>query len=35
MLRRLKVYTGPEHPHTAQQPKELVVKLPRWTPENG
>jgi large subunit ribosomal protein L13 len=22
-LRRLKVYTGAEHPHTAQQPKEL------------
>jgi len=35
MLRRLKVYTGAEHPHVAQQPKELVVKLPRWTPENS
>ena len=33
MLRRLKVYEGPEHPHAAQNPKELVVKLPRWKPE--
>jgi large subunit ribosomal protein L13 len=23
MLKKLKVYTGPEHPHKAQQPKEL------------
>ncbi len=23
MLRKLKVYAGPEHPHQAQQPKEL------------
>ncbi len=33
MLRRLKVYEGAEHPHAAQNPKELVVKLPRWKPE--
>lgn len=25
MLRRLKVYAGPEHPHQAQQPEELAV----------
>lgn len=25
MLRKLKVYAGPEHPHTAQQPKELDI----------
>lgn len=25
MLKKLKVYSGPEHPHTAQQPKELTV----------
>jgi len=25
MLRKLKVYAGPEHPHTAQQPKELAL----------
>ena len=25
MLKKLKVYTGPEHPHKAQQPKELAV----------
>ncbi len=24
MFRKLKVYTGPEHPHQAQQPKELT-----------
>jgi large subunit ribosomal protein L13 len=24
MIRRLKVYTGPAHPHAAQQPKELL-----------
>jgi large subunit ribosomal protein L13 len=24
-LRKLKVYAGPEHPHQAQQPKELAV----------
>jgi large subunit ribosomal protein L13 len=26
MLKRLKVYRGSEHPHTAQQPKPLKVK---------
>jgi len=26
MLRRLKVYSGPEHPHAAQQPKPLELK---------
>lgn len=28
MLQRLKIYTGPEHPHQAQQPekKELAIK---------
>ena len=25
MLRKLKVYTGSEHPHEAQQPKALEV----------
>lgn len=25
MLGKLKVYAGPEHPHTAQQPKELSI----------
>ena len=25
MLKKLKVYAGPEHPHQAQQPKELSV----------
>ena len=25
MLRRLKVYGGPDHPHLAQQPKELDI----------
>ena len=25
MLRKLKVYEGPAHPHTAQQPKELAL----------
>ena len=25
MLRKLKVYDGPEHPHEAQQPKELAL----------
>lgn len=24
MFKKLKVYAGPEHPHTAQQPKELA-----------
>jgi large subunit ribosomal protein L13 len=26
MLRKLKVYAGPEHPHAAQQPKPLDLK---------
>jgi large subunit ribosomal protein L13 len=25
MLRKLKVYAGPEHPHSAQQPRELKI----------
>jgi large subunit ribosomal protein L13 len=25
MFRKLKVYTGPEHPHTAQQPRQLQL----------
>lgn len=25
LFTKLKVYTGPEHPHTAQQPKELKI----------
>ena len=25
MLKKLKVYAGPEHPHLAQQPKELTI----------
>ena len=25
MLRKLKIYTGSEHPHSAQQPKELTL----------
>lgn len=26
MLRKLKIYTGPTHPHAAQQPRELVLE---------
>ena len=26
MLRKLKVYAGPDHPHAAQQPKPLVLR---------
>ena len=26
MLRKLKVYAGVEHPHQAQQPKELIIR---------
>lgn len=26
MARKLKVYAGSEHPHTAQQPKQLVIE---------
>ena len=25
MVKKLKVYAGPEHPHSAQQPKPLVL----------
>jgi large subunit ribosomal protein L13 len=25
MLRKLKVYAGPEHPHSAQQPERLEI----------
>jgi large subunit ribosomal protein L13 len=25
MLRKLKIYSGPVHPHTAQEPKELAI----------
>jgi large subunit ribosomal protein L13 len=25
-LRKLKVYAGPEHPHTAQKPEPLEIK---------
>ena len=25
MLKKLKIYVGPDHPHAAQQPKELTV----------
>ena len=25
MLRKLKVYAGTEHPHTAQQPRQLEI----------
>jgi len=25
MLKKLKVYAGTDHPHAAQQPKELVI----------
>jgi large subunit ribosomal protein L13 len=24
-LKKLKIYAGPDHPHRAQQPKELAV----------
>jgi large subunit ribosomal protein L13 len=27
MIRKLKVYAGPEHPHEAQQPKPLEIKV--------
>ncbi len=26
MYRKLKVYSGPDHPHTAQQPKQLEIE---------
>lgn len=26
MLKKLKVYAGSEHPHSAQQPKELIIR---------
>ena len=26
MIKKLKVYRGPEHPHLAQQPEELTIK---------
>ena len=26
MIKKLKVYSGPEHPHAAQQPKSLSIK---------
>ena len=26
MLRKLKIYEGAEHPHLAQQPKELIIR---------
>jgi len=29
MLKKLRVYAGPEHPHSAQQPKELPDNLRR------
>jgi large subunit ribosomal protein L13 len=29
MLKKLKVYTGPNHPHTAQQPQPLVIEHAR------
>ena len=29
MLRKLKVYAGPDHPHTAQQPRPLVLTSAR------
>jgi large subunit ribosomal protein L13 len=29
MLKKLKIYVGSEHPHTAQQPKEFVVSTGR------
>jgi len=25
MIKKLKIYAGPEHPHQAQQPKKLVL----------
>ena len=25
MIKKLKIYAGPEHPHTAQQPKNLEI----------
>jgi large subunit ribosomal protein L13 len=27
LLKKLKVYPGPQHPHTAQQPRELAIDL--------
>lgn len=29
-LKKLKVYAGPQHPHTAQQPKALDLDAPMW-----
>jgi large subunit ribosomal protein L13 len=28
MLRKLKIYAGPTHPHTAQQPEEILQNTP-------
>jgi large subunit ribosomal protein L13 len=27
MLKKMKVYTGPDHPHQAQQPQELTLEI--------
>ena len=32
MLRKLKVYAGPDHPHSAQQPVELDLSDARYEP---
>lgn len=31
-LRKLKVYAGPTHPHSAQQPNELPIDHAKYTP---
>ena len=32
MLKKLKVYTGPNHPHSAQNPQPLAIEHARRTP---
>ena len=32
MLRKLKVYSGPDHPHSAQQPAPLDLSDARYVP---
>jgi large subunit ribosomal protein L13 len=33
MISKLKIHTGPEHPHTAQQPETLELKIAHVSPD--
>ena len=35
MLRKLRVYAGPEHPHAAQKPESFVIASKRVDAETG